>query len=300
VLPAGAHDAPERHDTQYFEMLGSRAVYHRGWKAVTFKSLGLEIGGNPFDTPFDEDVWELYHVAVDPAETVDLAATEPERLASLVDLWWDQARRFQVLPISNRVLDTISNPRPRRLHEHAQHVYHPFGAPVPESIAINVRNRAHSITADVELAEGAPADGVLLALGCVLGGYSLHVKDGRLRYVHNLYGKERHVVTSDAVIAPGAHVLSFAYAPDGSGGGAAVLQVDGAEVGHGTIPRFTPASFNGTGAGLTCGYELGPAVGDDYDAPFRFTGTLHRVTVAVSGDVDVDARARFEEIMAAQ
>lgn len=300
LLPADGRDEPERHDTQYFEMLGSRAIYHRGWKAVTFKSLGLDVGGNPFDTPFDDDVWELYHVAVDPSETVDRASEEPDRLAALVDLWWDQARRYQVLPISNRVLDTILNPRPRRLHGHAQHVYHPFGAPVPESIAVDVRNRAHSITADIEVADGDPPDGVLLALGCVLGGYSLHVTDGCLRYVHNLYGKERHVVASDVVIGTGRHTLEFAYAPDGNGGGAAVLRVDGEEVGAGAIPRFTPASFNGTGAGLTCGYELGPAVGDDYDAPFRFTGTLHRVTVTVSGDAHVDARTRFEEIMAEQ
>ena len=80
-----------------------------------------------------------------------------------------------MLPISNRVLDTILNPRPRRLRAHARHVYHPFGAPVPESIAVNVRNRSHTIAADVDLPD-APADGVLLALGCVLGGYSLHVK----------------------------------------------------------------------------------------------------------------------------
>ena len=92
LLPDDAADAPEQHDTQYFEMFGSRGIYHRGWKAVTFKSLGTAPGPNDFDTPFDEDVWELYHVAEDPSETRDLADDEPERLAALVELWWEQPR----------------------------------------------------------------------------------------------------------------------------------------------------------------------------------------------------------------
>ena len=124
--PDDAADAPEQHDTQYFEMLGSRGIYHRGWKAVTFKSLGTAPGPTKFDTPFDEDVWELFNVHEDPSETRNLADDEPERVAALVDLWWEQAALYKVLPLSNRILDVMMNPRPRRILQRDQYVYRPF------------------------------------------------------------------------------------------------------------------------------------------------------------------------------
>jgi arylsulfatase len=295
-------DAPERHTTQYFEMLGSRAVYHEGWKAVTFKSLGLPEGGNPYDTPFDDDVWELYHVSEDPSETRDLAGAEPERLARMVELWWEEAAKYKVLPISNRILDVILNPRPRRLRARDRYVYRPFGAPVPESVAVDVKNRSHSITAEVEIADGATPNGVLLALGSVLGGFSFHLKDGRLRYVHNLYGKEQHAVASGTVVGPGRHTLELHFTRTGPDAGVVSLSCDGQVVGEGDVPHFTPSSFNNTGTGLTCGYELGPSVGGDYDAPFRFDGTLHRVVVEVApvGETRVDPLVEFDAIMAEQ
>ncbi len=141
---------------------------------------------------------------------------------------------------------------------------------------------------------------MLLALGSVLGGFSFHVLDGRLRYVHNLYGKARYVVASDTVIGPGPHSSEFRFTKTGDNEGTGALFCDGEVVGEGEIPRFTPMSFNDTGAGLTCGYELGPAVGDDYDAPFRFNATLHRVEVNVSDEPRVDPHAEFEAIMAEQ
>ena len=123
LLPDDAADAPEQHHTQYFEMFGSRGLYHRGWKAVTFKSLGTAPGPNDFDTPFDEDVWELFNVREDPSETRDLADVEPERLAALVELWWEEAARYQVLPLTNRILDVIMSPRPRRILQRDEYVY---------------------------------------------------------------------------------------------------------------------------------------------------------------------------------
>jgi len=118
--------------------------------------------------------------------------------------------------------------------------------------------------------------------------------------VHNLYGKERHVVTSDTPIPSGRHTLEFRYTKTGDGTGTGTLLCDATPVGEADIPKFTPTSFNGTGAGLSCGYELGPAVGDDYDAPFRFNATLHHVEVDVGGDAHIDPVARFEEIMSEQ
>src|SRR5262249_29909772 len=212
LLGDGGDDEPERHTTQHFEMLGSRAIYHEGWKAVTFKPLGpTGDGANRFGAPFDDDVWELYHVAEDMSEVHDRAASEPARVAAMVDLWWREAERYNVLPLDNRILYTILNPRPSRLRERTRYRYRPDGAPVPESVAVDTRNRSHTITVTVDVPEGVTPSGVLLAIGCVLGGWSLHVLDGRLRYVHNLYGKRLDVITADAVIAPGRHTLGFVY-----------------------------------------------------------------------------------------
>ena len=303
LLPAPGADAPERHPTQHFEMFGSRALYHDGWKAVTFKPLGPRgEGPNTFDGSFDDDVWELYRVADDPSEIHDLAGDEPERLARMVELWWEEAARYDVLPLDNRIMHTILNPRPNRVLDRTRYRYLPHGAPVPESVAVDVRNRAHEITASVSVAADASPEGVLLAMGCVLGGWSLHALDGRLRYVHNLYGKQIDVITADVAIGPGTHALGFRYRATTDGGGTGTLFVDGEEVGSGDIERFTPTRYTNTGAGLSCGYELGPPVGEGYETPFRFTGTIHEVVVVVdgNGDASQDPQAEFDRIMTEQ
>ncbi|HVB94708.1 MAG TPA: arylsulfatase, partial [Acidimicrobiales bacterium] len=186
--PDGA-SAPEQHHTQHFEMFGSRAIYHRGWKAVTFHPVGpLYDDGLDPNASFEDDVWELYHVAEDISESRDRAGDEPARVAELVALWWEEARRNQVLPLDNRVLWTLAHPKPDRRRPRDRFRYFPGGAPVPEQVAVNVRNRSHAVTVDVSIPPGVVPEGVLLALGCALGGWSFHVFEGRLRYVHNLYG----------------------------------------------------------------------------------------------------------------
>jgi arylsulfatase len=294
-------DARERHETQYFEMFGSRGIYHRGWKAVTFKPLGAmyDDGLDP-DAPFADDVWELYHVAEDLSEVHDLAAAEPERLRELVELWWAEARRNDVLPLDNRPLAAIMHPRPTARAERTTYVYYPHGAPVPESVAVNVRNRSHTITAEIDVPAGVVPEGALLALGCVLGGFSFHLRSGRLRYVHNLYGKRRDVIASDTVLAPGRHTCTMRFTKTAAFAGGVELLLDGTPVGGGEITHFTPVRFSITGGGLTCGYEWGPAVGDDYAAPFRANVAILCVSVEVAGAPHVDPQAEFEAIMSEQ
>jgi arylsulfatase len=294
-------DAPERHETQYFEMLSSRAIYHQGWKAVTFHPLGAmyEDGLDP-DASFDDDVWELYHVAVDVSETEDLASKEPDRLQAMIDLWWEEARRNDVLPLDNRPLNAILNPRPRRRGSRDRYVYRAHGAPVPEANAVHLPNRAHVITADVDIPPDRTAAGILLAMGSALGGFAFYLLDGKVRYVHNLYGKERHVVASDAALAPGPHELVYEFTKTTGLAGHGELRVDGTVVGAADIPLFTPMQFSNTGGGMTCGYELGPAVGDDYVAPFRCNATIHRVVVDVEGAHERDPMAVFQALMAEQ
>ena len=297
--PDGA-TAAERHETQYFEMFGSRAIYHRGWKAVTFHPVGPLYDDQDPNARFEDDAWELYHVAADLSETNDLAAARPELLADLVALWWAEARRNQVLPLDNRVLWTLVHPKPDHRPQRDEFRYTQGGAPVPESVAANIRNRSHLLAVDVTISGAGAADGVLLALGSALGGWSLHILGGRLRYVHNLYGKERHVLASTEAIPPGEHTVEYVFSKDEGLGGTGVLRLDGREVGRGTIPRFTPSSFSGTGVGLTCGYEWGPAVGDGYEAPFTFPGTIRRAVVRATGPVVRDPLAELEAILSEQ
>jgi arylsulfatase len=298
LLPAGGADRDERHRTQYFEMFGSRAIYHDGWKAVTFKPIGpLYDDGLDWNAPFSDDEWELYDVRSDPTEVRNLADAHPERLAELVELWWQEARQNDVLPLDNRILHTILNPRPDRVDSRLRATYYPRSSPVPERVAIDTKNRGHRIEAWVTV-ESTPVGGVLLAQGSTLGGYSFQVHHGRLRYVHNLYGRTRLTVTADSELEVGDHVLGYRYEPASDRpGGLAVLEVDGVEVGRAELSEVTVVAFNGTGTGLTCGYELGPPVGDGYEAPNRFTGTLHRVDVELSEVPAVHPLAELERIL---
>jgi arylsulfatase A-like enzyme len=289
------------HRTQYFEMLGSRAIYHDGWKAVTFHPVGpiYDDGLNP-NAPFDDDVWELYHVDEDLSESNDLADAEPERLAAMIELWWVEAERNDVLPLDNRPLWALINKRPDHRRDRSVFRYFPGGSPVPESVAVQVQNRSHVVRVDLVVPEGETASGVLIALGSVLGGWSLHCIDGRPRYVHNLYGKRRHVLTGPEPLRPGSHQVVFEFEKDETLGGRARLVVDGDVVTESVIGRFTPAGFNGVGVGLTCGYEWGPAVGEGYEAPFPFNGTIERAVVEVTGPVLRDPVAEIAAILAEQ
>jgi arylsulfatase A-like enzyme len=300
LLPPGAEAEPERHGTQYFEMFGSRAIYHQGWKAVTFHPVGPLYDDQDWNASFDQDVWELYHVAEDPSETADLAGQRPELVSELTALWWEEARRNQVLPLDNRVLQAVVELKRGRHDTGDRFRYFQGRAQVPESVAVNVRNRSHTITIDVTIPGGEATDGVLLAMGSALGGWSLHILGAKIRYVHNLYGKERHVIESGEPVRPGKHRIEYVFTKDEGLGGTGVLRCDGREVGRGTIPRFTPAEFNGAGAGLTCGYEWGPAVGDGYTAPFPFSGTIHRAVVQTTGPVVRDPLAEVAAILAEQ
>jgi arylsulfatase len=287
-------DAPSVRDTQYYEMFGCRALYHDGWKAVVYHPL--------FDqsAPYaDDDAWELYHVAEDASECHDVAAEHPDKLRELVARWWSEAERNHVLPLDNSPFDRIFGDDRPGIDGRRRYVYYPFAGPVTEEAAVNVRNRSHRITAEVEVPEGG-AEGILLAQGSVLGGYVFFVLGGRLQYVHNFVGLEEHRITSSTELTPGPHTVAFRFDKTGEHQGRGTLLVDGDEVGTGDIPRFTPARFSITDAGLSCGYDWAMPVVDDYRAPFRFTGRLHRVVVDVDGQPFVDAEAEADLALRAQ
>ena len=270
-----APQAPERHEMQYYEMFGCRALYHRGWKAVAY---------HPIQdlSPFERDAWELYDVRSDPSECHDLARQHPERLRELIERWWREAERYQVLPLDSRALSELVLERPSEVPELQRYVYYPGAAAVPEAVAVNLRNRSHIIMATVTVPAGG-AEGVLAAQGSGLGGWALYVLHGRLRYVHNFVGVEAHRVTGEVSLPPGAHTLAIRFTRTGEHRGRAELLIDGVPIGAGEIPRFTPTRFSITGAGLTVGRGMQLAVSDDYGGPFPFTGKLERVVIEVHG-----------------
>lgn len=267
---------------------------------VTFKAIGpLYDDGLDWNAPFEDDRWELYDLGSDPTEVHDLAAERPDVLEDLVARWWEAARANDVLPLENRILHVILNERPHLPGPRLTATYYPATSPVPERVALDTKNRGHRLDADVEVPAGVDVAGVLLAQGSTLGGFSFHVRDGRLVYVHNVYGRRRLTVSADLPPLAGAHRLSYRYEPGAPGaGGVAVLEVDGEVVADATLPEVTVVAFNGTGTGLTCGYEFGPAVGEGYEAPFPFTpGALRRVVVTLSETPAINPMVEFERIL---
>ena len=294
--------APERHTTQYYEMLGCRAIYHEGWKAVVYHPIqddrpGLDVAG-----------WELYDLRSDPTECHDLAAQQPERCRELVERWWVEAAKHQVLPLDNRPFSDFVLSRPSFVPDRPSYVYWPGGAPIPEGLAAPTKNRPHTITAHVMVGddagpEGAGPEGAIAVQGSVLGGWSFHIQDGNLTYVHNLSGwREYRVAAPLPALPPGEHRLAFRFIPGDGGLHRGELLVDGEVVGAGDIKRFTWNRYSITGHGLTIGYATGiPPCDRDYRAPFTFAGcTLDRVEIDVGGTPFLDVAAEVADVMASQ
>jgi arylsulfatase len=280
--------AVSRRDTQYFEMFGCRAIYHRGWKAVVYHRIA------DASTPLADDVWELYHVAEDASECHDLAAEHPEILRELVERWWIEAAKYKVLPLDPAPFGWLYGEEDAGLAPRPRYVYYPFMGPVSEEAAVNLRNRSHTITAEVELPD-ADVDGMLLAQGSIFGGYAFYVRDRRLHYVHNFGGLHEYAVSSDVELTGAERMLAFRFEKTGEHRGIGTLVIDGSDVGSVDIERFTPTRFSITGEGLCCGYDMGMPVINDYRPPFQFTGTLHRVVVEVEGVPFVDPDAEAEQ-----
>jgi len=236
---------------------------------------------------------------VEQADQQDDADEHPDKLRELIAIWWSEAEKNNVLPLDNSPFDRMFGEERPEHGGRRRYVYYPFAGPVTEEAAVNVRNRSHRITAEVEVPEGG-AEGILLAQGSVLGGYVFFVLGGRVHYVHNFVGLEEHRITSSTELTPGPHTVAFQFDKTGEHQGRGSLFVDGDEVGAGDIPRFTPARFSITDAGLSCGYDWAMPVVDDYRAPFRFTGKLHTVTIDLSGDLIKDHEAETRIAMARQ
>jgi arylsulfatase len=280
-------DAPGR-QTQFYSMLGQRALYHQGWLANT---LHPPISGW---SNFDRDVWELYHIEQDRAQTKNLVGDEPELLERMKGLWSYYAGIYNGLPLDDRsALEILSTARPEPGEPRNRYVYYPDTAEVPEAVSVNVRRRSFTIAAGVVI-DSAEAEGALFSQGGMAGGHALFVQDGRLHYVYNWLGERVQKVSADWEITTGRHVLTAEFAKSGddpetlSAIGKLTLYVDDEQVGQGEL-WTQPGQFGLAGTGVSIGRDGGSPVTADYSPPFRFTGgTIERVVIDVSGDAYVD------------
>ena len=289
-------DAPSARTTQYYAMLGTRAIYHDGWKAVA-KHGAITGYGN-----IANDEWELYHTAVDRAEVHDLAADQPEKLSELTDLWMREALDNDVLPIDDRTArDQLALWRPGP-KQRDRYVYHPDTSAVPESVAVNVRGRSFAIGAEL-IDVGADVKGVIFAHGSRFGGHALYVKNRRLHYVYNFLGIEQQHFVADTDLPTGNVNVGMVFEKTGENPpyvphGDVTLRVNGDTVATGTM-RTQPGKFTLAGDGLCIGWDSADAVSADYRSPYRFTGgRIGFVAVDVTGEPVIDLEREFAALLA--
>jgi hypothetical protein len=287
--------APTRKQVQYYEILGNRAIWHRGWKAVARHESGAD---------FDQDRWELYHLDEDYAESRDLAAEHPEKLRELIERWWVEAGKYDVLPLDDRSVAELVAAQPEAMiPPGGVYRYYPGTLEVPEFSAANTRGRSYKILAQVEIDDG-DVEGVIYAQGARFGGHSLFVKDRRLWYAYNFVGlpPEQQLV-SDREIEPGNHVLGVQFSKQSLGErqethGTATLYLDDEVVAEAAL-RTQPDHFALCGEGLPIGRDSGDPVSKEYGAGFPFTGgKINEVEVNIGDDVYLDVEREFAAALA--
>lgn len=288
--------APSTHVTQYYEMFGSRALYHDGWKAVAFHPLLTVNYGDGRDprAPFDLDQWELYHVANDVSETVDVAAEHPDKLREMIEMWWQQAEQFQVLPLNNQ-----PGKHGDTRYRHERYMYHPGIGSIPEHMAPNLRNRGFHLVAQLEIAEGVDVDGAVVCHGGPAGGYAVYIQNRRLHYVNNLLGATVTTVSSSVPLPVGRVNARVVFTPTGRFAGDIALYYDDVPVGEGHVARTTPVSYGVEG--FTVGYQRGASVSSAYQAPFAIDhAVLQRVVIEGIGRAHRDPAGEQRVAMAQQ
>ncbi|ADB50829.1 arylsulfatase [Conexibacter woesei] len=291
--------APTQKPQQYYEMLGTRAMWKDGWKAVA------EHAPMPSDRGhFDRDRWQLFHTDVDRSESSDLAAEHPERLRALVDLWFEEAEKYDVLPLSDLgILDYIRYEFQVPVPRGGTYVYGPAHAGLPEHSAASTHGVSYSLLGQIEV-EDPGAQGVIFAQGSRFGGHALFLKDRRLHYVYNFIGikPEQHYV-SDVEVGTGGQVVGVEFVKErvgehGESHGTVTMRLDEQVVATGPL-RTQSGHFSLAGEGLCIGRDSGDAVSEQYRPDFPFEGgRIVKFEVGVGDDGYVDLERRLHAALA--
>ena len=298
---AALHDpaADTGKDTQFYAMLGTRGIWHRGWFANTVHAASPAGWSN-----FDRDRWELFHIETDRSQCHDLAAEHPDRLEELTALWFSEAEKYNGLPLSDlNILETMSRFRPYLAGERDSYTYYPGTADVGMGAAVEIQGRSFAVRADVTVDAGG-AQGVLFKHGGAHGGHVLYLADGCVHYVYNFLGEKEQRLSAPTAVTPGRHMLGVGFVRTGTVEGShtpvgeVTLYVDDGAVAVLPDVQIHPGTFGLAGAGLSVGRNTGSPVSQAYSAPFPFTGgTITLVNVDVSGtpytDLDRDFARAF-------
>jgi len=282
-----APDAPTTKQRQYYAMLGTRGIWENGWKA---SALHAPTSGKGH---FDTDVWELYHVDVDRAESKDLAKEHPDKLQALIKAWFEEADKNLVLPLDDRTpreLFTLERPADEPARD--RYIYYPGTAAVPESVAVNVRGRSYKILADIEITD-PNCSGVIFAHGSRFGGHALFLKNKKLYYVYNFLGIKPEQTFVSPELKSGKYTLGMEFTREGAGKygestGKTRLYVNDKVVAEGPM-RAQVGKFTLCGDGLCTGYDSADAVSQEYKGSNPFTGgTILFVGITVEGKQYLD------------
>jgi arylsulfatase len=282
-------NAPTKHTTQYFEMLGNRAIYHDGWVAATTPvTLPWELSTKPPPDVITGYRWELYNVLDDPTQNNDLAAKMPDKLKQMQNIFYLEAAKYNVLPLDNTTLARWNAPKPSLTAGRTEFTYSGTLANVPGSTAPHILNKSYTITAEVTIPEGG-AEGMIVTEGGRFGGYGLFLSKGELGigrgkvvFLYNLIDLKR-TIWEGPELGQGKHTIVFDFKSEGPGlgkGGTGVLSVDGKEVARNSMEHSTPITFAedetfDIGLDTRTGVAM---IEYRYDSPFKFTGTIDKLT----------------------
>jgi hypothetical protein len=287
-------------------MFCNRGIYHQGWTAVTRHTYPWSKEKAP---ALDDDVWELYDTNNDWSQSKNLAKDMPDKLRELQRLWLMEATRYNVLPLDDRLLERV-NPdlagRPVLIQGTTQLLFGGMGR-LSENCVLSIKNKSHSITAEIVVPEKG-AEGVIIAQGANIGGWSLYAKGGKLKYCYNWGGFKHFMVEASTPIPAGEHQvrMEFAYAGGGLGkGGKVTLYTDGKKVGEGNI-EATLANIFSADDGCDIGEDSGAPVSPEYGPQGNaFNGRIKGVQLAIaeaaeSADHRVDPETAVRVAMARQ
>jgi arylsulfatase len=272
-------DAPNRKRRQYYEMFGNRAIWSDGWKAVT-----LHADRMPWDVnvvlPFENDEWELYHVAEDFSESTNLAARHPEKLAELVDIFDEEAWKYNVYPLYDDMIKRIGAQQDRLFGDRREFVYYwPGAIRIAEKSSAPVKNRAHTIETSLDY---TGEEGVIVACGGMTGGYSMFVKNGRLYYDYNFLDGVHYVLKSDPLVE-GPVNIKFNFIRTQPFGGVGELYIDGKKVDEVKMPQMHISTYS-LAETFDIGKDTGTQVSPMYQGEFTYSGTLDRVVFTISNE----------------
>jgi arylsulfatase len=272
-------DAPTTHHVQYFEMAGNRGIYQDGWYANTTPPVAPWVLNAPMP-PIEDYKWELYNLKDDYSQDNDLAAKMPDKLKEMQALFMEEAKKYNVLPLSNAQFQRAIEPRPNPAAGKTLFTYKGATVGIPDSSAPNIIDKSYTITADVTVPAGG-GDGMIVTDGGRFGGYGLYLLKGKPVFTYNFLDIARFKWTSPDVLAPGKHkiVFDFVYAGPGLGkGGVGTLTVDGKTAQTQTIPHTIPL-LAVSDESFDIGADTRTPVDDqDYQIPFAFTGSIDNLT----------------------